>query len=175
MYTLKPCFRSIVFGFSSSSTCGEDGISIHVLRACFESIGEVLLHLLNSSITQSDVPQPWKHSLVHPVLKSGDLSNPSNFLPISIVPVITKILVRAVNQQLFSCLSENHFLSANQHGFRPYHSTETALVSISDHILSASDHGEVSLFCLLDLSKCFDVVDHSKLLSKLQAHGINTS
>ena len=167
--------RAVVFGLSSSSACGEDGISIHVFRACFDSIGGVLLHLLNSSITQSDIPQSWKHSLVHPILKSGDPSDPSNFRPISIVPVITKILERAVHQQLYSYLSENHLLSPNQHGFRPNHSTETALTSISDHILSAADHGEVSLLSLLDLSKCFDVIDHTKLLSKLQAHGIHTS
>ena len=37
------------------------------------------------------------------------------------------------------------------------------------------DHGEISLLCLLDLSKCFDVIDHSKLLSKLQAHGVDIS
>ena len=72
-------------------------------------------------------------------------------------------------------LSENHLLSSSQHGFRPRHSTETALTSISDHILTTSDNGEVSLLCLLDLTKCFDVIDHSKLLSKLSLHGIDTS
>ena len=167
--------QAIIFGMSSSSACGDDGISIHMFRMCFDSVGEVILHLVNSSITQSDVPLSWKHSLVHPILKSGDPSDPSNYRPISIVPVIAKIVERAVHQQLYGYLFENHLLSPNQHGFRPRHSTETALTSISDHILSAFDHGEISLLCLLDLSKCFDVIDHSKLLSKLQAHGIETS
>ena len=167
--------RSIIFGLSSSSACGADGISIHMFRMTFDSIGEVILHLVNSSITQSDVPASWKHSVVHPILKSGDPSDPSNFRPISIVPVIAKILERAVHQQLYSYLSENHLLSPNQHGFRPRHSTETALTSISDHILSSFDHGELSLLCLLDLTKCFDVMDQPRLLSKLQAHGIDIS
>ena len=167
--------RAVIFGMNSSSACGDDGISIHMFRLCFDAIGEVILHLVNSSITQSDVPQSWKHSLVHPILKSGDPCDPSNFRPISIVPVIAKIVERAVHQQLYSYLSENHLLSPNQHGFRPRHSTETALTSISDHILSACDHGEIALLCLLDLSKCFDVRDHSKLLSKLQAHGVDTA
>jgi len=167
--------RAIVFGMSGSSACGEDGISIHMFRVCFDSLGEVLLHLVNSSITQSDVPDSWKHSLVHPIFKSGDPCNPSNFRPISIVPVIAKIVERAVHQQLYNYLSDNHLLSQTQHGFRPRHSTETALTSISDQILSACDHGEVSLLCLLDLSKCFDVIDHSKLLSKLSLHSIDTS
>ena len=148
-----------------------------MFRLCFDSIGGggVILQLVNSSITLSDVPKSWKHSLVHPIHKSGDPHDPANFRPISIVPVIAKIVERAVHQQLYTYLSENHLLSPNQHGFRPRHSTETALTSISDHILSSFDHGEVSLLCLLDLSKCFDVIDHSKLLSKLQAHGVDIS
>ena len=167
--------RAVVFGMNGSAACGEDGVSILLVRRSFEAIGTVLLHLVNSSISLSEVPDSWKHSLVFPIHKSGTASNPSNFRPISIVPVISKIVERAVHQQLYGYLSMNHLLSPTQHGFRPRHSTETALITISDHILSANDRGEVSLLCLLDLSKCFDVIDHSKLLTKLQLYGIDIS
>ena len=167
--------RAVIFGMNRSGACGEDGISIPIIRASFDGIGMVFLHLVNSSISLSDVPSSWKHSLVSPIHKSGDSSNPSNYRPISIVPVIAKIVERAVHQQVYHYLSQNHLLSPSQHGFRPLHSTETALISISDQILSANDRGEMSLLCLLDLSKCFDVIDHAKLLTKLQLHGIDTS
>ena len=167
--------RAIVYGMSGSAACGEDGVSILLARRSFEAIGTVFLHLVNSSISLSEVPDSWKHSLVFPIHKSGDLSNPSNFRPISIVPVIVKIVERAVHKQLYSYLSTNHLLSPTQHGFRSCYSTETALISISDQILSANDRGEISLLCLLDLSKCFDVIDHSKLLTKLQLYGIDIS
>ena len=167
--------RAIVYSVNASSACGEDGICIRMVRMSFDAIGDVLLHLVNSSISLSDVPQSWKHSLVHPIHKAGDPSNPSNFRPISIVPVISKIVERAIHQQLYDYLTQNHLLSSTQHGFRPRHSTETALVSISDHILSANDRGEISLLCLLDLSKCFDVIDHAKLLTKLELYGIDTA
>ena len=88
--------QAIMFGMRSTRACGADGISIDMLRTCFDSVGMVLLHLVNSSITKSDVPKSWKHSLVHPIHKSGDHSDPSNFRPISIVPVIAKIVERAV-------------------------------------------------------------------------------
>ena len=94
--------RVIVFGMSSTRACGDDGVSIQMIRTCFDAVGWVLLHLVNSSITQSDVPESWKHSLVHPIHKSGNHSDPSNFRPISIVPVIAKIVERAVHQQLYS-------------------------------------------------------------------------
>jgi len=66
-------------------------------------------------------------------------------------------------------------MSPTQHGFRPRYSTETALITISDQILAANDRGELSLLCLLDLSKCFDVIDHQRLISKLSAYGIDSS
>ena len=133
-----------------------------MLRLSFDAIGGVFLHLLNSSLTNAEIPDPWKHSLVFPIHKSGDPSDPSNFRPISIVPVFAKIVERAVHQQLYSYLSQNHLLSPTQHGFRRGHSTETALISITDQILSANDRGDLSLLCLLDLSKLFDVIDHKK-------------
>ena len=70
-------------------------------------------------------------------------------------------------------MASNHLFSQSQHGFRSNHSTETALLTVSDHILSATDRQDITLLCLLDLSKCFDVIDHAKLLSKLQTYSID--
>ena len=86
-----------------------------------------------------------------------------------------KVVERLVHQQLYHYLSNNYLLASSQHGFRPRHSTETALLSVTDQILAASDRGELSLLCLLDLSKCFDVIDHDLLLQKLAMHGIETT
>ena len=108
--------RAVVYGVNGSAACGEDGVTIPLIRLSFEAIGTVLLHLVNSSISLSEVPISWKHSLVFPIHKSGDPSNPSNFRPISIVPAIAKIVERAVHQQLYNYLSMNHLLS-------PAHST----------------------------------------------------
>ena len=159
----------------NSSACGDDGVSIRLLKLCFDAIGDVILFIVNSCLAASDFPDIWKHSLVFPIFKSGDPTNPSNFRPISIIPAIAKLVERVVHRQLYGYLSTNHLLSETQHGFRPRHSTETALVSVSDHILSAIDRGDVSLLCLVDLSKCFDVIDHSVLIDKLELHSVCSS
>ena len=145
------------------------------MKAGFSAIGHVILCIINACITNSDIPDSWKHCTIHPIFKSGSPSDPTNFRPISLVPVIMKVVERVVHQQLYHYLSHNHLLASSQHGFRPRHSTETALLSVTDKILAASDKGEISLLCLLDLSKCFDVIDHDLLLEKLALYGIETS
>ena len=164
---------SVISEMKNSSACGTDGISIRALKLGLDVICVPLLNIVNTCLASNDFPNVWKHSIVHPIHKSGPLSDPANFRPISIVPVIAKIVERIVQRQLYSYLTQNHLFSPAQHGFRPRHSTETALITVTDHILSATDRGEISLLCLLDLSKCFDVIDHSKLLTKLQLHGVD--
>ena len=66
----------------------------------------------------------------------------------------------------------NHLLATSQHGFRPRHSTETAHLSVTDGILAITERGEISLLCLIDLSKCFDVIDHELRLDKVTLHGV---
>ena len=177
-FTVSPvsldALRRTVFSMRNTSACGPDGLCIRVIKASFDAIGDILLHMINTCLVLADFPDPWKHSIVHPIFKSGDTSDPSNFRPISIVPVLAKIVERVVQRQLYYYLSSNHLLSPTQHGFRPHHSTETALVSVTDRIMSAADRGEVTLLCLIDLSKCFDVIEHSILLTKIQQYGVDT-
>ena len=165
--------REVVFSMKRSGACGPDGVCIRILLLSFEVIGPFLLHIINTCLSTCDYPDSWKHSLVHPIFKSGDSDLVSNYRPISIVPAIAKVVERLVQRQLSTYLSDNHLLSSSQHGFRPHHSTETALLSVTNRIFSNMDRGHVSLLCLLDLSKCFDVIPHQLLVSKLQLYGID--
>ena len=85
-----------------------------------------------------------------------------------------KIVERIVQRQLVGYLETNHLLSDTHHGYRRRHSTETALHVVTDRVLQAMDSGEVSILVLLDLSKCFDVVPHEKLLQKLTLYGVDS-
>ena len=85
----------------------------------FDAIGPVLLHIVNTCLTTCDFPDSWKHSMVHPIFKSGDPTVISNYRPISIVPAMAKVVQRLVQRQLSAYMSDNHLLSSSQHGFRP--------------------------------------------------------
>ena len=69
-----------------------------------------------------------------------------------------------------------YVFSSTQHGFRVNHSTDTALLIVTDNdkVFAAMDRRDVTLLCLLDLSKCFDVVPHAGLLRKLELYNVDT-
>ena len=165
--------REVMFSMKRSGACGPDGICVRILILSFDVIGPILLHIINTCLTTCDIPSAWKHSLVHPIFKYGDPTLIPNYRSISIVPVMAQIVERVVQRQLFAYMSDNHLLSSAQHGFRPNHSTETALLTVTNRILSNMDKSHLSLLCLLDLSKWFDVIPHPLLLTKLQQYSID--
>ena len=64
--------------------------------------------------------------------------------------------------------TENNLYVPLQSAYRPYHSTETALLKVHNDILRALDKGECVFLVLLDLSAAFDTVDHDKLKHHLE-------
>ena len=71
--------NSVILSMSGTSACGIDGICVRVIKMCLPVISPILLHLVNPCLTRCDIPAEWKHSLVNPIHKSGDPSNPANF------------------------------------------------------------------------------------------------
>ena len=97
-----------------------------------------------------------------------DASRLKSYRPVSNLPFLSKLLERAVHSQLQAFLDANSAMPAHQSAYRKHHSTETALINIFDDLLKATDSGQMSALCLLDLTAAFDTVDHELLLARLE-------
>ncbi len=155
-----------------TSFCPQDVIHPRFLKLVVDSVGPGLLSLLNKCLLTGSVPTCLKVATVTPLLKkpSLDTSDLNNFRPISVVPFISRILEKAVFCQLQLFLNKNHISEVFQSGFKPFHSTESALLRVLNDIYTATDAGDSVILVLLDLSAAFDTVDHTLLLSRLQSH-----
>ena len=166
--------RRTVMTLRNTRTCGIDGMPTLFVKRTFTVIGHGILNVVNNSLMTGHVPDSWKTALVYPIHKGGVLNDPSRFRPISVVPLLAKITERIVQTQLYSYLSTHDLFSPAQRAYRRNHSTETALLTVSAYILSAMNRGEVVLLTMIDLSKCFDTIDHETLLCVIELYGIDT-
>ena len=107
--------------------------------------------------------------------KDGDAGNPCNNRPISLLPVLSKVDERLAHRQFVKFLENNNKLSQFQSGNRKHHSTETALLSVTDDPLKAMDEKKISILVLTDMSKVFDSISHDMLLFKLRSLGVSPS
>ena len=119
---------------SSSKSGGADGITIAMLRTTFPVVGPHLLHVINNCVVHSDLPSLWRAATVVPLHKTGDMGDPSNYRPISVLPVVAKLCERVVCSQLMDYLTVNHIICPQQYGFRPGLSTEAALLDAVGYI-----------------------------------------
>ena len=143
-----------------------------MLKLAAPFIAPSIAKLINLSFFLKVFPTRWKTAKVTPIFKSGDPADVTNYRPISVLPILSKIAERHVHNALYSFLSENDLIYTRQSGFRPRHITETALIRVIDDLLFNLDNDCVSGMVLIDYRKAFDMIDHTLLLKKLEFMGL---
>ena len=148
---------------------GDDDMNAKLLKDAKQVVAEPLSKLINASFKQSKFPSALKKALVKPVHKKDCIEDPSNYRPLSILPVLSKVFERAAANQIVAYLNEHNLLNEIQHAYRKGHSTETCLNEITDFIYEEIDKGNLVGLASLYLSKAFDSIDHDLLIEKLRS------
>ncbi|KAK3513146.1 hypothetical protein QTP70_007479 [Hemibagrus guttatus] len=130
--------------------------------------------VINGSLTSGHVPTVFKKARVIPMLKKPalDPSDISNYRPISLLISFKNSRTHCFCNQLSDYLLQNNLHDPNQSGFKAAHSTETALLAVTEKLHAARSAKLSSVLILLDLSAAFDTVNHTTLLSTLRSLGI---
>ena len=154
------------------TAAGWDGIKPSIIKSIKDIIKAPLTHVCNISLITGVFPDELKQAYVVPIFKSGENSVFNNYRPVSVLPVLSKVLERLMYNRLLNFLNKFNVIYDYQFGFREKYATHMALISLADKISSALDQGKNVIGIFLDFSKAFDTVDHSILLLKLEHYGI---
>ena len=152
---------------------GLDNIGPRLLKLAAPYISESLTFICNQSIRNSVFPEKWKEGKVTPLHKNGPKDDTNNYRPISVLPVVSKLLEKHVHDSLMMYLSSNSLLHSTQSGFRPNHSCETSLLQMINRWLNAINSSQMIGMVMIDFRKAFDLVDHTLLLKKLKYYKIS--
>lgn len=156
----------------TSKASGPDGISATILKNCAPELAPVLSKLFNISFANNTVPAEWKKAQVVAVPKKGSKQDPSNYRPISLLPIISKVMESIISDNIRKHLDKNHLLGDTQYGFREKRSTIDMLAYITQWWNDCLDTQREVRVIALDIKKAFDRVWHPGLLTKLTTFGI---
>ena len=150
----------------NKSSCTEF-ITSRVLRDSMLEMLTETTFMINECIRCEVMPTKWKVGYVTPMPKGKSVKNPSDWRPVSVLPLPSKVIERAVYNQLVYHFECNNYLCRNQHGFRREHSTASAIFEYVQFLYDNFDKLNSTSSIFVDYSKAFDTIDHEILIKKL--------
>ena len=154
----------------TSKSNGTDDIPTQLQKEAASELAPSLSALFNLSFETGQTPQEWRDATVTPIHKQGTTSFPTNYRPISLLLVVSKVQERVVYNRLYSHFQQH--LPTHQSGFRQRDCTELQFARFNHEISIHRDSGHHVLVCFFDLGKAFDRVWHPGLLKKLFHYGV---
>ena len=166
------CIRKL----SNGTSYGHDKLDAMSVKLAADSLTGPINFLTNMSIETEKFPNRWCITKILPLYKGGgkDRQKPEAYRPISLLPVVAKLVEMAVQDQITKHMEINLLWNRNNHAYRRYHSTTTAMIQLTDLIFEAADRNLVTTIMALDQLAAFDSINHKILSDKLKIYKFGT-
>lgn len=151
----------------TSNAIGPDGVPLKFIKLILPFVITPIAHIFNTIILTCKYPRAWKFAKILPIRKKARGCDLGNLRPISILSALSKVFEKILKNQMLEFLNSHNLLTDVQSGFRAGHNTTCALLKVHDDIHKSIDRRGVAFLLLIDFSKAFDSVSHSRLLRKL--------
>ena len=162
---------SVISSLNCSKSVGPNSIPIYLLKILNNNISLCLSKIINDSFLHGIFPDKLKIAKVTPIFKKGSRTDKSNYRPISVLSIFSKIFEKLVYKRVYNYLEYRNILNEFQFGFRANRSTSHALLSTIENLKEFLDKGSFGVGLFIDFKKAFDTVNHHILLNKLEFYG----
>ena len=158
---------------NTSKAAGIDRLPGRFLKDGADVLAKPVTDICNVSISLNKFPRAFKLAKVKRICKKGRKTNVSNYRPISLLPILSKVIEKVVHKQTTKFLNDSNIFYKYRPGFKSNHSTDLFLSFLNDKILKGFDNGMHTGMILIDLQKAFDTINHEILLNKLLPIGFS--
>lgn len=163
--------RLAVFDQKNGKAPGDDGIRPEIIKRAYQRLKLFLVDTIRSIWLQGDFPVSWNHGNVKLFLKSPDRDrmNIKSYRPVTLLPVLRKIVERLICQRLVMFLDATHYFGNNQYGFRAGRGTVDAMLALRQYVTSSDARYVMGIF--IDISGAFDNAWWPYILWRLRESG----
>ena len=165
--------RKLLTSINTSKSQGPDGLHPKLIYELADAICEPLTMIFNKSFESGIVPDEWKKGQITALFKKGDKKLASNYRPVSLTSVVSKIFEKLIRTKIVDQMNSNNLFSDKQFGFIGGRSTSLQLLTVLDKWTKILDDGGTIDAVYMDFMKAFDKVPHRRLIVKLRAYGMS--
>lgn len=160
--------KDIIRRLKNKKAPGMDGLKNVLLKHIPRKGLVALTKIFNGCLKLQYFPEVWKHALVVAVAKPNkDITNPSNYRPISLLSTLSKIFERLILNRINRHLEISNVIPHEQFGFKVGHSTNHQLCRITQAIKNGFANGKSTGMVMLDVEKAYDSVWQDGVIYKL--------
>lgn len=162
----------MVKGMDSKKSFGHDDIPLSVIKDNIDLLAHPISEIINNCINEGVFPDQFKLARVLPLLKKGAKTDPDNYRPISLLPVLSKLFEKVIKSRLVRHLTSLKIINHNQFGYQKSKGTLDAIDSLLNSVVNKLNNKLKVAGLFLDLSSAFDTVEHCILMDKLEHYGV---
>ena len=159
----------------NDGSTGFETIPVKYLKLVSEYIGSPITNIINNCIKANSFPKMWKIARISPIPKVKVPTKPSDYRPISVLLVLSKVFERIILNQVKRFIDKHEVYQSTQSGYRKGHSCITVLLKLRDDIQCALSSSEVATALFTDYSKASDTIRYDILLKKLIEFGFSSA
>ena len=170
METLK-----LIKKLGNNTSTGNDDIDALAIKHAAGILYKPLNYVINISISKQEFIPKWKIGKLLPLYKGKGLDkrDPNSYRPISLLPVVGKMIERSLQNQIMDYMIKTNQLNENLHAYRKSHSTTTAMLQLCNQIYEGCNQNKISTLMTLDQSAAFNCISHPILLEKLKLYNFS--
>ncbi len=165
----------LIKSLKSKSSSSTDLITNKLVKELQLELAQPLKRIINFSIQSGRFPEEWKKAKIVPIFKKGERRELGNYRPVSLLPVLSKVMEKVMVKQMMEFFETNGLMNQNQFGFRGGHSTEHAIVELISKVEEIKKKKKVPVVVYIDFRKAFDTLDYRVAMEKFRKYGFKES